>query len=255
MAQKVPVLIIDDDKGLVELIKIALAEQGLELTIAYSGKDALQYLKANKPTLMVIDFSLPDYNAYEFMEELRKNAIMAPPFIVSTCQGDERIAVTMMKTGARDYLMKDFKFLENLPSTIKRVLGEIEAEANLDQHSKHSHHFDVAGNVIANLDSVIFGLTPEGLFTWLNKAIENFGYSEEDLIGKHFLDIVCKEDWGITSKLLIDILADPTCTVIFFTGLSKSGHKKKLVAYINAGTDHQGNIIVGVIHEDIPAIN
>lgn len=251
MQQKIPVLIIEDDKGLTELVKMVLAPHNLSLTVVHSGNDAIGYLKHNSTHLMVVDFSLPDFNASELVDELKKQSINVPPFVVTTCQGDERIAVEMMKTGARDYLTKDFKFLENLPGTIKRVLNEIEAEATYKEKTAQNVYHDVIGNALANLDALVFCLSAEGFFLWINKAVESIGYNEEELLGKHFLHIIDKADWAIISNSLIDLLSDQKCKALRFNVVTKAGHSRKMVMYLNAGTNAEGNIIVGVIHENI----
>jgi diguanylate cyclase (GGDEF)-like protein/PAS domain S-box-containing protein len=56
---------------------------------------------------------------------------MIPPFILSTGQGDERVAVSMMKLGARDYLVKDALFLDRIPDVVRRVCAELENERKL----------------------------------------------------------------------------------------------------------------------------
>ena len=122
------ILIVEDDKGLVELITEKVREAGYETACAHSAKDALQWLSGHTTYMMLLDYSLPDMNAKEFLTQLQKKERPLPPFIVSTGQGDERIAVEMMKLGARDYVIKDSLFLDRLPEVLKRVAREIENE-------------------------------------------------------------------------------------------------------------------------------
>jgi len=125
------ILIIEDDAGLIELLKEILEDAGNKTACAQSGEEAFKWLRTEKPFLMILDFSLPDMNGKEFIGELIKNGIQLPPFIVSTGQGDERIAVEMMKLGARDYIIKDSNFLEMLPFVIEKVGKVIENEYKL----------------------------------------------------------------------------------------------------------------------------
>ena len=106
------ILLIEDDAGLVELITANLEESGFSVKSAASGAEALAHLKKQTPDLMLLDYSLPDINGRELIETLNKKQIPLPPFIITTGQGDERIAVDMMKLGAMDYLIKDNLFLE-----------------------------------------------------------------------------------------------------------------------------------------------
>lgn len=127
------ILLIEDDAGLVELITANLEELGFFVVSAASGEIALAHLNKQTPDLMLLDYSLPDKNGKEFIESLNKQQIPLPPFIITTGQGDERIAVDMMKLGAMDYLIKDVFFLEKIPEVIKRVIKEIESDAKLKQ--------------------------------------------------------------------------------------------------------------------------
>lgn len=125
------ILLIEDDAGLVELITGNLEELGFSVMSTASGAEALAHLKKQTPDLILLDYSLPDINGKELIETLNKQQTPLPPFIITTGQGDERIAVNMMKLGAKDYLIKDILFLEKLPDVVNRVIKEIESEGKL----------------------------------------------------------------------------------------------------------------------------
>jgi signal transduction histidine kinase len=125
------VLIVEDDQGLAELIREQAEEAGFATVCVYSAAEALAWLTENTPLLAILDYTLPDRNAREFLVEMAARGLPRPPFIVSTGQGDERIAVEMMKLGARDYIVKDAVFLELLPAVLKRVAREINSENEL----------------------------------------------------------------------------------------------------------------------------
>lgn len=130
------ILIIEDDAGISELLKEKLEECGYETACVQSAGEALAWLEAHSSELMVLDYGLPDMNGNAFIEELKKKNNPLPDFIVATGRGDERIAVDMMKLGARDYIIKDTQFLDMLPKAIRRVDKEIENENKLKQMEK-----------------------------------------------------------------------------------------------------------------------
>ncbi len=125
------ILIIEDDAGLIELLKEIIEEAGKKTICAQTAEDAFEWLSINKPFMMILDYSLPDMNGKDFIAKLIAKKIQLPPFIVSTGQGDERIAVEMMKLGARDYIIKDNHFLEMMPVVIEKVGRVIENEKKL----------------------------------------------------------------------------------------------------------------------------
>ena len=122
------ILIVEDDIGISELISQKIIESDQTVEIINSGAEAVEYLKKEIPDLMILDYGLPDYNGQELIARLKEENIEIPPFIVSTGRGDERIAVEMMKLGAKDYVVKDINFLVMIPEVVRRVIKEIENE-------------------------------------------------------------------------------------------------------------------------------
>jgi len=148
------ILIVEDDKGLTELITEKLGEAGYETACAHSAKDALQWLSVHTTYMILLDYSLPDMNAKELLNQLQKKEQPLPPFIVSTGQGDERIAVEMMKLGARDYIIKDSLFLERLPEVVKRVAREIENENKRVQAESEKEELEAQNRQLQKSESL-----------------------------------------------------------------------------------------------------
>ncbi|HYG34841.1 MAG TPA: response regulator, partial [Clostridia bacterium] len=106
-APEIPrLLVVEDDSGLAFLLSGLLGDIGLQCDTASSGQQALSLFGANSFALILLDYALPDMAANELIALARTRGQM-PPFIVLTGNGDERIAVELMKQGARDYLIKD----------------------------------------------------------------------------------------------------------------------------------------------------
>ncbi|HTI72300.1 MAG TPA: response regulator, partial [Candidatus Limnocylindria bacterium] len=118
-------LVVDDDRGLLRLMERALTREGHVVMTAQSGSEAIETALHSLPALMVLDLKLGDMEGIEVVNRLRGNGSTIP-FIVVTGQGDERVAVDMMKRGALDYLVKDFRFQESLPAVVTRGLKQIE---------------------------------------------------------------------------------------------------------------------------------
>jgi DNA-binding response OmpR family regulator len=154
------ILIIEDDKGLVELIKEKVEECGYETFNVNSAGEALEWLCGHTPYIMLLDYSLPDMNAKELIAELQRKEQPLPSFIVSTGQGDERIAVDMMRLGARDYIIKDSLFLDMLPEVIKRVAREIENENGRKQAEEEREKLIVELREALSQVKTLSGLLP-----------------------------------------------------------------------------------------------
>lgn len=128
---KQTILIVEDDEGLLELISEKIESCGYQTALVQSAEKALDWLKVQTASLMILDYGLPDMNGKEVIAELKAKEINVPPFIVCTGQGDERVAVDMMKLGARDYIIKDSLFLEMIPLVVGWVAKVIENENKL----------------------------------------------------------------------------------------------------------------------------
>lgn len=122
------ILVVEDDPGIADLMIESLSTMGLNVIHIDSGAAAIERIKSNYPTLMILDYSLPDMTAGDLVDEIHKQFDNVPPFIVTTGAGDEKIAVEMMKKNARDYIIKDYLFFDMLPAVTARVLKEIENE-------------------------------------------------------------------------------------------------------------------------------
>jgi len=126
----VTILLVDDDPGLTRLIQHALKREGYAARSAGTAQEAAEWLAKNQADLLLLDLKLPDGEGSEVISAVAETGRVVP-FVVITGQGDERVAVDMMKRGALDYLVKDAHFLELLPAVVHRALAQIEKETLL----------------------------------------------------------------------------------------------------------------------------
>ena len=190
------ILLIEDNPGIAELIREKLGPEGKAVVHMKTGKSARAWLEQNRPRLILLDYSLPDMSGLELVETLANMPGGMPPFIVTTGAGDERVAVTMMKKGAREYLIKDSNFLESVPVVVDKVLREIATEQHLAeaeralQESKERYDliFEQAGDYVFLFKPI--GQDSLNIIDVNNAALKAHGYSREELVGKpiSFLD-------------------------------------------------------------------
>lgn len=181
------ILIVEDDAGILELLKENIDYAGYKNVCVQKGSDAIEWLSVNTPFLVVLDYGLPDMNGKELINELLNRKIQVPPFIVSTGQGDEHIAVEMMKLGAKDYIIKDSHFLEMIPLLIKHVCSEIENENKLKKNEQELIDLNQFNRQI--IDSALEGIIVYDQYlnyiTW-NPFMERLtGTLAKDIIGKN----------------------------------------------------------------------
>lgn len=122
------VLIIEDDEGMAGLEKRFFEKEGFEARWAASAEEGLEALKGGDlPDLLVIDYRLPGMSGVEFMEKV-KEAGLEIPSVILTGAGDENVAVTAMKLGAMEYLVKDPEAISGLPMTCRNVIRSFRLE-------------------------------------------------------------------------------------------------------------------------------
>jgi len=124
------IFIVDDDRGMLRLIEKTLQREGFATATAASARDAIEWLQTNRPPLMLLDLKLQDMEGKEIINHLAEVGTSVP-FIVITGQGDERVAVEMMKRGALDYLVKDVQFQEFVPTVVRRALDQLDRDRRL----------------------------------------------------------------------------------------------------------------------------
>ena len=98
----------------------ALVAENYVVSTARSARTARDALTHERPDLMILDLKLPDGEGAALVAQLQEVAPV--PFVIVTGQGDEKVAVEMMKTGALDYVMKDTALIDLLPAVVRRAL-------------------------------------------------------------------------------------------------------------------------------------
>ncbi len=124
------ILVVEDDEALGLLIARHLTRDGFHVENANNGEHALRTWQPGY--VLLLDQKLPDMTGRELIERLRNDG-HKPSFIVMTGQGDERLAVEMMKLGADDYLVKTLDFIEILPQALARLFLRVDTETRLAQ--------------------------------------------------------------------------------------------------------------------------
>lgn len=113
------ILIVDDEKNIVELIKFHLKKESYRILEAYKGRDAIEVYRKEKPDLIILDLMLPDMGGFEVCKSIRKESKV--PIIMLTAKGEEVDKILGFELGADDYITKPFSPRELL-ARIKAIL-------------------------------------------------------------------------------------------------------------------------------------
>ena len=127
------ILIVDDDKEIVNAIEIYLKKEGYNIFKAYNGEQALQQLEKEQIHLIILDIMMPKKDGIEILHEIRKDKTI--PVIMLSAKSEDYDKIEGLNTGADDYITKPFNPLEliaRVNSNIRRYtqLGAMKQESN-----------------------------------------------------------------------------------------------------------------------------
>jgi DNA-binding response OmpR family regulator len=118
-AQGRPILVVDDDRKIVALVRAYLEREGYRVVSAHDGREALQRARAEDPALIVLDVMLPEVDGLEVMRILRADSDV--PVLMLTARSSLPERIIGLEKGADDYLPKPFSPAE-LVVRVKAVL-------------------------------------------------------------------------------------------------------------------------------------
>ena len=118
-SRKNRILVVDDERGLVRIIRLNLEQDGFEVFEANNGAQAMDRLRAVIPDLVLLDVMMPDLDGFTVLGMIRE--VGNTPVIMLTAKGEEADKVRGLELGADDYVTKPFSPKE-LTSRIRAVL-------------------------------------------------------------------------------------------------------------------------------------
>jgi len=128
MAKK-KILVVDDEKDILELLEYNLEKEGYEILKAMTGEEALELVKRKNPDLIILDLMLPDVDGLEVCKMLKKAPKTGSiPIIMLTAKGEESDIIVGLELGANDYITKPFSpgvLIARVKAILRRREGEL----------------------------------------------------------------------------------------------------------------------------------
>ena len=118
------VLVVDDDPGIVKLVRAYLEQAGFDVLAAYDGKKAMQIARHERPDLVILDLMLPEMDGWDVCRALRKESDV--PVIMLTARVEETDKLVGLELGADDYVTKPFsprELVARVRSVLRRAQG------------------------------------------------------------------------------------------------------------------------------------
>lgn len=127
------VLVVDDEKLIVKGIRFSLEQDGMEVSCAYDGEEALEMAKQTEYDMILLDIMLPKMNGLEVCQQIRE--FSNAPIIMLTAKGEDMDKILGLEYGADDYITKPFNILE-VKARIKAILRRASKNAPAKEKAK-----------------------------------------------------------------------------------------------------------------------
>lgn len=132
------ILLVEDDFSVVEFLKRGLDEANFEVSVALNGNSAISMAFESSFDVILLDIMLPDKNGIEVCKELRAQGIKTPILFLTALGTSENIALGL-NTGADDYLVKPFKFIELYARINALLRRSAYTEGNHEEKPKNTY--------------------------------------------------------------------------------------------------------------------
>ncbi len=152
------VLIVDDDRKLLDILKTYFLKENFIVYTAVDGLDALSAVKEHSPSFIILDLMLPKLDGYEVCRRIRQNNNV--PIIMLTARDDETDRLVGLGIGADDYVTKPFSMRE-LVARVRALLRRSYENIVAAPQILHSNGLELdLSQHIAKRDDDIIELTP-----------------------------------------------------------------------------------------------
>ncbi len=197
---KTKILLVDDERDIVEFLQYNLVQEGFEVIIAYDGKEALAKISEN-PDLILLDIMMPNIDGYEVCRRVRATkGFEKTPIIFLTAKSGEYDEILGLELGASDYIQK--------PISPKKLIARVKSNLRKNEESggKTLKSKIEAGPIVIDREQYIVYLRgKEKIFP--RKEFEVLYYLASNP-GKVFSrDTLLKDVWG-TDVFVVDRTVD-----------------------------------------------
>jgi two-component system alkaline phosphatase synthesis response regulator PhoP len=119
------ILVVDDDREIIRLLRASLEQAGYQVFFAYDGETALHILRRERPDLVVLDLMLPDRDGWDVTRVMRGDSTLADtPVIMLTARVEHHDRIVGLELGADDYVTKPFhpgELLARIRAVLRRA--------------------------------------------------------------------------------------------------------------------------------------
>ncbi len=236
------ILILEKEYDLAQLISRGLEYEGFQAQLAADPETALELIENQGIPLLLLDLRLSQMkDGKDLLTALQGYPVA---YIIMLKSGDEALAVQMIESGARDYLVKDIGFLEFLPHVVKSVYKQLEVENRLAAARENIAKSEEELNLVReSMLELVAKIDEEGTFQYVSSSYKTIlGYEPAELLGKSAFDFVCPEDLQYAIKAFQKGVTAPETCSKEFRFRHAEGFYVWLEVKVNLTFDHERKI-------------
>lgn len=141
------ILVLDDEREIAEVIALYLRNEGYEVELAFTGREALRKVEAESPVLALLDVMLPDMDGFAILQKIRESYRF--PVIMLTAKTEDTDKITGLTLGADDYIPKPFNPLE----LVARVKAQLRRYTKYNDNVKQQENIIDFAGLVMNRDT------------------------------------------------------------------------------------------------------
>jgi len=149
--EQITILVVDDEKSIIDFIKMGLESEGYIVYSAFDGNEAIELAQKINPHIIILDIMLPGMDGYEVCSRIKK--LIKTSIIMLTARDEVDDKVKGLDTGADDYMAKPFSFKELLArinARIRNSFPELNQVVSIGDFAidDGAHEFTYCGKII-----------------------------------------------------------------------------------------------------------
>ena len=141
------ILVLDDEREIAEVIALYLRNEGYEVELAFTGREALRKVEAEAPVLALLDVMLPDMDGFAVLQNIRESYRF--PVIMLTAKTEDTDKIMGLTLGADDYIPKPFNPLE----LVARIKAQLRRYTKYNDHVKQQENIIDFAGLVMNRDT------------------------------------------------------------------------------------------------------
>ena len=158
------ILIVDDEKEIVDLLEVYLSNDGYSVYKCYNGLEAMKCIKQSQIDLAILDIMLPDIDGFRLCQKIREKFYF--PIIMLTAKIEDSDKIMGLTIGADDYITKPFEIREVLARVQVQLRHKEEKEAE-EQHTlsfkdmvlnRNTFQVEIAGKILPKITKQEFAI-------------------------------------------------------------------------------------------------